>query len=41
MSNDWDSAFELAFTGFNQWGAFFIYLDMINLLLEILEAMDS
>jgi FtsH-binding integral membrane protein len=32
MSNDWDSAFELAFT---------IYLDMINLLLEILEAMDS
>ena len=32
MSNNWDSAFELAFT---------IYLDMINLLLEILEAMDS
>ena len=32
MSNNWDSAFELAFT---------IYLDIINLLLEILEAMDN
>jgi FtsH-binding integral membrane protein len=32
MSNNWDSAFELAFT---------IYLDIMNLLLEILEAMDN
>ena len=32
MSNDWDSAFELAFT---------IYLDMMNLLLEILDAMGN
>ena len=32
MSNDWDSAFELAFT---------IYLDMVNLLLEILDAMSN
>ena len=32
MSNNWDSAFELAFT---------IYLDMINLLLEILDAMSN
>jgi len=32
MANNWDSAFELAFT---------IYLDIMNLLLEILEAMDN
>ena len=32
MSNNWDSAFELAFT---------IYLDIMNLLLEILETMDN
>ena len=32
MSNNWDSAFELAFM---------IYLDIMNLLLEILEAMDN
>ena len=32
MSNNWDSAFELAFT---------IYLDIMNLLLEILDAMSD
>jgi len=32
MANNWDSAFQLAFT---------IYLDIMNLLLDILEAMDN
>ena len=32
MANNWDSAFELAFS---------IYLDIINLLLEILDAMSQ
>jgi len=32
LSNNWDSAFELAFS---------IYLDIINLLLEILDAMSQ
>ena len=32
VANNWDSAFELAFT---------IYLDIINLLLEILDAMSQ
>ena len=32
VSNDWDTAFEMAFT---------IYVDLMNLLLEILDAMSN